>query len=424
MATPRWKADVAVVGAGAIGASVAAELAARGRSVVVLEKGTAAAGCSWGNAGLVCPSHAGPYATSADLGNAIRWLFSPTSPLGIAPRPGLVPFLAEVLAATRPSVAGRALDVSRRLCARSLELHEQLLDRGIATGLRRAGLLDTYETPQAFARAQQLAERHREQGLAPRILDVGEVRRAEPALGPAVVGGVLFPDEAHCDPVSFVSAVGQAARERGARLVSRAEVLSFDSDDRECRLQTTAGDVVARTIVLATGAWTARVAGRRAGWMPLQSGKGYTVDLDAEDRELPTRPFLLQESRIAVTPLGDRLRLAGMMQFTGLDQRISRRRIAGIRGPAARLLPTWSDAPVVALWAGLRPCTPDGLPYLGWLDAHQRIVVCAGHAMLGLTLAPLSGVQVADLLDQKPVEFAEHLSPRRFGVRARARRPA
>ncbi|MER5673714.1 NAD(P)/FAD-dependent oxidoreductase [Pseudonocardia alni] len=421
----RVHTDVAVVGAGVVGASIALELARRGREVTVLDTGAGwGTGCSHGNAGLVCPSHAGPYATRADLGNAVRWLLSPGSPMGVAPRPGLVPFLTELLAATRPSVTSRALDLSRRMCARSLQIHEELQRSGLDTGLRRKGLVDTYATEAGLARAHDAAERHRERGLRPEVLDAAEVRRRVPGLDETVVGGVLFPDEAHCDPAHFVRTVAAAAERAGVRLLPHAEVLAVDTTGPGVSMETTAGTVTATTVVLATGARPpGALPGVRAGWMPLAGGKGYSVDLAADGRSLPEQPFMLQEARVAVTPLGDRLRLAGTMQFTTPgDTGIARRRVAGIRGPAARLLPGWRDATVVSVWAGLRPLTPDGLPYLGWLDRDRRVAVCAGHAMLGLTLAPLSGVQVADLVEDKPVEFAEHLAPHRFGGRARSRR--
>ncbi|MBF4160732.1 NAD(P)/FAD-dependent oxidoreductase [Nocardioides acrostichi] len=404
---------MAVIGAGAIGAAVSAEVSARGRSVLVLEQGAGwAAGCSWGNAGLICPSHAGPYATRADIGKAAGWLLSPTSPLGLAPRPELAPFMTRLLAHTRGSVADRVLRISRDMCAASLALHDAMVANGLATGLRHEGLLDTYETEAAFARARRAADAHRTSGLRPEILDAEAVRGVEPALSRSVVGGVLYPDEAHCDPLSFVTSVGAHAESLGARLLGSTRVLAVHRDRDGSVLQTTAGDVAARSVVLATGAWAPPLA--TSVTMPLISGKGYTVDLDAGDREMPARPFMLQESRVAVTPLGRRLRLAGTMEFTGVDPRLSMRRIEGIMRAASRNLPSWSDATVVSRWAGLRPCTPDGLPYLGWVDSRQRIAVAAGHAMLGLTLAPLAGVQIADLLEGKPVEFADPLSPHRF----------
>jgi D-amino-acid dehydrogenase len=413
-ATPRHRADVAVIGAGAIGAACALELSRRGRDILVLEQGADwAAGCSWGNAGLICPSHAGPYATNADIRRAMKWLLRPDSPLGIRPLPQLVPFLTRLLAETRPSRAARVLAISRDMCLRSLEMHRGLAADGIDTGFQQAGLLDVYETEAGLDRGLAAASAHLDRGLALQVLDAEAVRRAEPALGPSAIGGVLFPDEAHADPLQYVRAVAAAAEGQGARLLTGAEVLDLDRTATGVELTTTAGAVAATTVVVAAGAWSGRLADALGRPIPLQGGKGYTVDLAADGREPLRRPLMMQEARVAVTPLAGRLRLAGTMQFAGLDERIQRPRLEGVHAAGRRLLPGWADAATTSLWAGLRPCSPDGLPYVGWLSPG-RILLATGHAMLGLTLAPLTGAQVADLVDGMELPEADALDPGRY----------
>jgi D-amino-acid dehydrogenase len=413
-ATPRHRAGVVVVGAGAIGAACALELARRGADVLVLEQGADwAAGCSWGNAGLICPSHAGPYATRADIGRAVKWLLRPDSPLGIRPLPQLVPFLTRLLAETRPGRAVEVLEISRDMCLRSLQMHRRLAADGLATGFQQAGLLDVYETEAGFDRGRAAASAHLDRGLSLQVLDAEEVREAEPALGPSAVGGVLFRDEAHADPLQYVRAVAEAAQARGARLLTGAEVLDLEHTATEVRLTTTVGTVQAQQVVVAAGAWSGRLADALGRPVPLQGGKGYTVDLAADSRPPLRRPLMLQESRVAITPLEGRLRMAGTMQFAGLDERIQRQRLSGVQAAGRRMLPGWADAAVVSMWAGLRPCSPDGLPYVGWLHPG-RVLLATGHAMLGLTLAPLTGTQVADLVDGVALPEAAALDPGRF----------
>ncbi|WP_448612848.1 NAD(P)/FAD-dependent oxidoreductase [Modestobacter sp. URMC 112] len=413
-AVPRHRTQVAVIGAGAIGAACALELSRGGVDVLVLERDAEwAAGCSWGNAGLVCPSHAGPYATWADVGSAMKWLLRPDSPLGIRPLPQLVPFLTRLLSEGRPARARRVLEVSRDMCLRSLEMHRQLVADGIDTGFRRAGLLDVYETPEGLERGHAAADVHRASGLSLRVLDAAQVRDAEPALAESAVGGVLFEDEAHLDPLQYVRGVATAAEARGARLLTGAEVLDLAPTATGVELTTTVGAVHADTVVVAAGAWSGRLADVLGRPVPLEAGKGHTVDLAADGREPLHRPLMLPEARVAITPLDGRLRLGGTMQFAGLDERIDRRRLEGVRSAGRRMLPGWADAPTVSMWAGLRPCSPDGLPYVGWLDPG-RVLLATGHAMLGLTLAPLTGKQVSDLLAGSESPDAAALDPRRF----------
>lgn len=409
----RRAADIAVIGAGAIGAAIALELSSRGREVVVLERGSGwAAGCSWGNAGLICPSHAGPWASADDVTLAMRWMLRPDSPLGIRPSPSLIPFMARLLTAGSEKVE-RATEVSRSMCRESLAMHRKL-SASLDTGFQQSGLLDVYATAARLERGLEAAAAHRAAGINCEGLSSSATQGLEPALRSDIAGGVFFPDEAHCDPARFVYSVGARAEQQGTRLLSDTDVLKINPSSRGVELLTTQGSLAANVVVLATGAWTGEIAPKGSPSIPLQGGKGYTIDLSAGDRSPLARPVVLQEARVAVTPLDGRLRLAGTMQFNGLDESINARRVATVHREATSILPSWSDAPIERLWSGLRPCTPDGLPFVGWLGKDVPVAVATGHAMLGLTLAPLTGVQVADLIESKESAELAALDPRRF----------
>lgn len=409
----RQTADIAVIGAGAIGAAIALELSSRGREVVVLERGSGwAAGCSWGNAGLICPSHAGPWASADDVTLAMRWMLRPDSPLGIRPSPSLIPFMARLLTAGSEQVE-RATAVSRRMCRESLAMHRDL-STTLRTGFHQSGLLDVYATAPRLERGLEAAVRHRAAGVNCEDLTASAAQKLEPALRSNIAGGVFFADEAHCDPARFVHSVGAHAEQQGVQLLSDTDVLSINPSARGVELLTTQGSIAANIVVLATGAWTGELAPKGSPSMPLQGGKGYTIDLSADDRSPLARPVMLQEARVAVTPLDGRLRLAGTMQFNGLDESIDARRVATVHRDAMDILPSWSEAPIERLWSGLRPCTPDGLPFIGWLRKGIPLAVATGHAMLGLTLAPLTGRQVADLIESKESAELAALDPQRF----------
>jgi D-amino-acid dehydrogenase len=397
-----------------MGASIALELSKRGRDVVVLERGSDwAAGCSWGNAGLICPSHAGPWATSSDIGQAMRWMLRPDSPLGIRPSPVLVPFMGRLLTAREQTVR-RATELSRQMCRDSLALHESMAGAGLDTGFRRNGLLDVYETNAGLERGRRGADKHLAAGVRCEVLDRQRVLELEPGLHQELAGGVLFADEAHCDPARFVAAVGAAALAAGGTLATGAEVLEMRAAGRSVDLTTTSGTIRADTVIVAAGAWSARLTRALGRRIPLQGGKGYTVDLPNDGRTPLNRPLMLQEARVAVTPLDGRLRFAGTMQFAGLDESIERRRVASVHRAGIRMLPAWRESAVARIWSGLRPCTPDGLPLIGWLRDDMPVALATGHAMLGLTLAPVTGELVADLVDGTQREEFAMLDPGRF----------
>ena len=285
--------DVVVVGGGAVGACCALELARRGARVTLLERGADLAwGCSAGNAGLICPSHYIPLANPAALRDGFRWMLKPDSPFYLRPRPGVLPWIARFALAARPVRSQAAGRVVQELARASLELHAALADEGLDTGLRRDGVLNVYFARASFEHAQREAEHNRRAGLESRILAADETYELEPSLGPGAVGAVLYPGDAHCDPLRFVKAVGRAA-ERG--------------------------------------------------------------------------------------------------------------------------LPSLRGRRVLEVWRGLRPCTPDGLPIVGRPAGLANVTLATGHAMMGLTLAPITGRLVAELLaGERPSLDLRPLSPNRF----------
>jgi D-amino-acid dehydrogenase len=368
--------------------SAAYELARRGVRVRLLERGSLGSGCSSGNAGLVCPSHSHPLATPAALAEGVRNLLRSDSALSLRPRRATLGWLARFAAACRAGRVEEATDAIRSLSLASLELHAELA--GLGTGFERRGTLSVYETEARFAAGRVEAERS---GLECRILAPDEARVFEPALSGPIAGAILFPQEAHVDPLRYVEAVGEAAAKAGADIRTGVEVRALDG-------------LRASTVVLAAGVWSAQLAG-----VPVTGGKGYHVDVEAASGD-PRVPVLLQEARSALTPLDGRLRLAGTLEVAGLDDRLNPARVEAMRRAAARVLGRDERLPL-DVWTGLRPCTPDGLPVIGRLA--PRVVVATGHAMKGLSLAPVTGRLVAELVTgEQPSHDLAPFSPDRF----------
>jgi D-amino-acid dehydrogenase len=379
--------EVVVVGGGAIGVSVAYELARRNVRVTLLERGSLGSGCSAGNAGLICPSHSHPLATPAALAEGLRGVLRRDSALSLRPRRSTLGWLARFAAACRAGRVESATDAIRSLSVASLALHAELAAHG--TGFERRGTLSVYETEERFAAGRAEAARS---GLTTRVLSRDEARELEPALRGAIAGAIFFPEEAHVDPLRYVQAIGEAAAKAGADIQTNVEVRSLD------RLRT-------KTVVVAAGVWTATLAG-----VPVTGGKGYHVDVEAAPGD-PRVPLLLQEARSALTPLDGRLRLAGMLEIAGLDERPNPARVEAMRRGAARVLGRNSRIPL-DVWTGLRPCTPDGLPIIGRL---AQFVIATGHAMKGLSLAPVTGRVVAELVTGEPPSHdLTPFSPDRF----------
>ena len=362
---------MAIVGGGAIGVCCALELARRGARVTLYERGPAlASGCSAGNAGLICPSHSAPIANPASLRNGLRWMWKKDSPFYLRPRPAVLPWLARfALAARRSEEGARAI---RELATASLERHAALGSE-LGTSFERTGTLNVYRTREGLEAEARTAARS---GLPFEVFDADGTRALEPALVGPVAGAVRYPQEGRVDPRLFVQAVGRAAEAAGAELRTGTAVGSVHELDAE-------------TVVVAAGAWSKQLVP-----LPLEGGKGYHVDFERSEDD-PRIPCWVQETWTIATPLPDRLRLSGTLELAGLDLSVSERRVAAIREGGERWFRGLRGRRVLETWAGLRPCLPDGLPAIGRLG---RVVVATGHAMKGVSLAPVTARLVAQLL--------------------------
>ena len=384
-----------VVGGGAIGVTAAYELARRGVRVTLVERGdTLASGCSAGNGGLICPSHSLPLATPAALRQAARSLLGIDGPLALRLRPTTLPWLVRFASACRAERAERGLRALRTLSLASLDRHAELSELG--TSFERHGILSVYGTEAGFA-----AARHEGETPGAETLTAAAAVQLEPSLGPDLAGAYFHPGEAHVDPFRYVQALGVAAASEGADLRTRVEVRALRRRNGGVIVETSDGELRPQTVVLAAGAWTASLARGLGVDVPVTGGKGYHVDLPAKVAD-PRIPILMPEARSAVTPLEGRLRLTGTLELCGLDLSVNRRGLDAVRGAAARVLRDGHERQPLSVWAGLRPCTPDGLPVIGLADGLPGLVLATGHAMKGIALAPVTAGLVAELVVGEP----------------------
>jgi D-amino-acid dehydrogenase len=391
--------DVAIVGGGAVGLSAALELARAGAKPVVLERGAdVLAGCTAGSAGLLSPAHSAPLATPGAVREGLRHMLRRDGPFSMRPRPGTLLWILRFLAAATPARVASGTAVLRDLSIASLKGHEALAADGLDTGLTALGAINVYETEKAFAAGRDEADALGAQRIKSQVLDADEARAFERACSDRIVGAVYYPDEAQCDPERFLRAVADAAIAAGAEIRTKTEVLDVETSRGRVRgVETTAGRLGVRELVVANGAWAATLSRRLGLPLPIEGGKGYHVDLDRSGTD-PAMPVYLQEARVIATPFADRLRLAGTLQLTGLDMSLDRVRLEATYRAGVRTLRGIDRSRVRGVWRGIRPCTPDGLPIIGRSERLANVVFATGHAMKGLHLAPETGRLVAELV--------------------------
>ena len=411
--------SVVVIGGGVIGVSSAYYLALDGWEVTLLDKAHVCAGSSYGNAGLVVPSHVFPLAAPGVWWQGVKWMLNAESPFYIKPRLSLelARWLWRFRAACAPARLRQAMPLLRKLSVESLELYRELAEKGgFDFGFRQSGSMTVFFTAEGLAHGREEARLLREAGAAVEVLDGPAARSAEPALRPGVAGALLCREDALLVPDRFVKGLAHLAESHGVRVLNGTEAIGFRrSGDRITGIETTRGTLSGDTVVLATGAWSPEV-GRTLGLrVPIQAAKGYSLTYRRPARG-PAIPLLPAEGRFSVTPMGEFLRFGGTLELAGMDLSINRRRVETLRRKALDCIEGAEDLELLEIWRGLRPCTPDGLPLVGRSRRFGNLVLAAGHAMIGMSLGPVTGKLVARLAaGGTPPTDIRLLDPDRFG---------
>lgn len=417
--------QVVIIGAGVIGTSAAYYCAKAGHQVTVIERGSDAEGCSFGNAGMIVPSHFIPLAAPGMVALGLKWMWNPESPFHIKPRldGDLLSWGLKFWRAATAAHVRRSATVLRDLHLASRSLFEEIAgETGNDFGLVKKGLLMLCKTQHTLDEEGSAAARANELGVSAEVLDAKQTAARDPAVAMAVAGSVYYPKDCHLDPALFMRALRREAEKLGARFRFNQEISGLSArvlagGQRELlRVLGGAEDIRADEFVLAAGSWSPELARDLGLRLPMQAGKGYSLTLP-KPRQLPELCSILTEARVAVTPMGGTLRVGGTMEMAGTDLSINERRVRGIIKAMPEYFPDFraGDFDDIRPWSGLRPCSPDGLPYLGRAKSCRNLTVATGHAMMGLSLGPITGQLVARLVsgEQAGMDLAM-LAPDRF----------
>ncbi|HHZ64603.1 MAG TPA: FAD-dependent oxidoreductase [Flavobacteriales bacterium] len=416
------KKEVAIIGGGAIGLCAAYYLIKCGRQVTIIDQNPAAdeTSCSFGNAGLIVPSHLVPLAAPGVITKGLQWMLDAESPFYIKPRLNLelISWLWEFYKASSHDRVMQAAPILRDLNVGSKALLSEMSnDEHFYFEVEEKGLLILCKTQKYLNKEGKNAEMANQLGVRAEVLNVEQVNALLPSFEPAACGGVYYPDDAHIIPGDFMQELRKWLTSHGAEFISNLSVEALEGRNGKIEQLIAKGKKIGVSqVVLTSGAWTSLLLRSVGIKLPLQAGKGYNLTLPNPPKTVDL-PLLLGESKVAVTPMGDSLRFAGTMEIAGIDLNINPKRIAGIKKAIKKYLPAFDDSWVsdVSPWAGLRPCTPDGLPYIGRSTAFNNLTVATGHAMLGLSLSPITGKLVSEIIsEEKPSIDLSLLHPERF----------
>lgn len=405
VATAEASLPIVVIGAGAVGASSALALASAGHPVVMIDPRGPCGGTSFGNAGGIHIGAIQPFAAPGVLWSALKMLADPQGPLLVDWRylPRILPWFARFL------MHANATQMAKSAAAASAINHTAVAAwraaaeaAGVSDHLHEVGWLKVYDREQDFLAAATERELMRNNGFPFELLDARALHELEPALGPALTHGMLQPGSLFVDnPGRVVRAIAHAALARGAQL-RNDEVRSIRLDDTGCILQTSSGEMKARQVVLAAGAWSRPLALQLGFRIPLDTERGYHVMLPTPQRSLH-RPVLYPRRRFVMCPMEEGLRVTACVEFAGLEREPDYRRIEKLLPFAATLLPGL-DTSIQSRWLGFRPSLPDGIPVIDQV-AGGRVIFAFGHGHLGLTQGPATAAAVLSLVEGTPAPF-------------------
>ncbi len=406
---------VHIIGGGVVGLCSAWYLQKLGYNVTVIDRSNLSDGTSHGNAGMIVPSHFVPLAAPGVIAQGIKWMFDSKSPFYIRPRldTALLQWLWRFYRSCNAEHVKRSMPVIYQFNEWSKNLYEEFSqEHGFDFCFEKRGLMMLYKTREQENEECELAEKAHELGVSVQICDTQRLKELEPDIKIDALGGIYFPGDAHLYPQRFLSALKDALIGGGCTIITNKEVVRLNANHNNISELVLDDNQVVKLdkLVIAGGSWSAKLLRSVGVKLLLQDGKGYSLNLvDQEIR--PHIPTILSEARVAITPMGNDLRIGGTLELSNLSPRINRSRLSGIIESVPRYYPELHvEMPdLKEVWHGFRPCTPDGLPYIDKLDPYGNTYIAAGHGMMGMSLGPATGKMIAELISGSPMTMSNNL---------------
>ena len=410
--------DVIIIGGGIVGLSSAYYLGLAGKSVLVLDKGNGNDGCSFGNAGFVSPSHFIPLAAPGIVSKGLKWMLSASSPFYIKPRVNLnlMRWGIEFMKHATEKHVNDSKKILADLSLASRELHVNLAKES-GSDLEEKGIVMLCNTESTLKHEIEIGEVASDLGMEAKTLSMDDLNVLDPGIEKKALGGVYFPMDAHADPNQFMAAFPKLLDHLDVTIEYNSNVTDFEYTNEKIS-SVSVNDVAyeADQFVMAAGSFSPTILKKLNLNLILEPGKGYSVDWTTPVSK-PSVSYILVEARVAVTPFKDRVRIAGTMELNGLNQEVNYVRSNGFIKSVEAYFPDYKfehfkNLPV---WAGLRPCSPDGLPYVGRTNKYSNLVLATGHAMMGFTLGPITGQLVKEIIMEENTSInIEKLSANRY----------
>jgi D-amino-acid dehydrogenase len=402
---------VTIIGGGVIGLCSAYYLQKEGYEITVIERGDITDGCSFGNMGYMSPSHFVPLASPGIIAEGFKHMLSSSSPFYIKPRLNwdLMQwgwhFWKSSNAATVKKNAphlNNLLQLSRGL------INDMRNEIGDMFDMEEKGCLMMCKQQKTLDHEFHLADDAEKFGLKVDRLLKDDVQKLEPDVELNVAGAVLFKDDCHFNPGKMMIALKGYLESQGVQFQLNTTVTGFEnSNNTISAVITNKGKFDCEQLIVATGSWLPVVAKMMGIKLLLQPGKGYSHTYQHVEKNIKY-PAILVDGRCAITPWGHQLRIGGTMELSGINNKVLINRMQGIYDSARDFYPGLKIdfPPADKIWNGLRPVTPDGLPYIDRAAAYKNVIIAGGHAMLGISEGTGTGKLVCEMIQSKQTSIS------------------
>lgn len=411
MASKYYKGNIVIIGAGIIGLCSAYYLTKEGYKVTLLEQGDLTDNCSSGNAGMIVPSHFIPLAAPGMISKGIKWMFNSRSPFYVKPslNPTLMSWGLKFWQHANEKHLARTAEPLRDLHLLSKQLYDELaLEPELNFGLEKKGILMLYKNEATGEEEIHVAQKAQQLGLDVAILNAKETQLLEPNTRLDVLGSVHYRCDAHLSPNDLVQQLITYLAKNDVEIITNCKVEGFEILNGEINtIHTKTQNFEADRVIMTGGAWLPGLAKKAGLNIPVMPGKGYSFMVDPKAHQIH-HPSLLLEARVAVTPMNGKIRFGGTMEIAPINHNINMNRVEGIVNSIPDYYPDYEvKIPQIKdIWYGFRPCSPDGLPYIGYSKKISNLIVAGGHGMMGVSLAPATGKLVSELVSGNQLSTA------------------
>jgi len=394
--------SIIIIGGGIIGLCSAYYLEKEGHQVSIVDQSNLDSGASYVNAGYLSPSHLIPLSAPGVMKKGIKWMLNPSSPLYIKPRLELE-FLKWAWAFNKScniKHVNKSIPLIKDIALLSQDLYDEMRQtKNFKFHYEKKGLLMLCKTEKMLEEEIKVAEIAKNEGLEVKILTANEVKALEPNVQMDVIGASYFKCDSHSTPHEFMEDMKTYLESNGVKFYKNEKVENLDFRNNQINtVITNKRRLNADEIVLAAGSWSNLISKKIGLKILLQPGKGYRID-----SLIPTEitiPAILAEAKVAVTPMNGFTRFAGTMEIAGINDKINIKRVEAIANATKRYYPdielTKEEKDNVA--CGLRPVSPDGLPYIGKSAKCENLTIATGHAMMGWSMGTATGKLVSEII--------------------------